>query len=112
MKKRQIILTLVTAALLGTAQSADACTGITLKSQDGHTIVARTIEWGGSDLNSQDVIVPRGHRQQSLLPGGNTDGMTFTARYGYVGLSVEQETFVAEGLNESGLSAGMFYFPA
>ena len=112
MKKRQIILTLVTAALLGTAQSADACTGITLKSQDGHTIVARTIEWGGSDLNSQYVIVPRGHRQQSLLPGGNTDGMTFTARYGYVGLSVEQETFVAEGLNEAGLSAGLFYFPA
>ena len=47
------------AALLGTAPiPADACTGITLKSQDGQTIVARTIEWGGSDLNSQYVIVP------------------------------------------------------
>ena len=112
MKKKQIILTLATAALLGAARPADACTGITLKSQDGHAIVARTIEWGGSDLNSQYVIVPRGHRQQSLLPGGGTDGMAFTARYGYVGLSVEQETFVAEGLNEAGLSAGLFYFPA
>ena len=101
------------AALLGTAPiPADACTGITLKSQDGQTIVARTIEWGGSDLNSQYVIVPRGYRQQSFLPGGTTDGMSFTARYGYVGLSVEQEQFVAEGLNEAGLSAGLFYFPA
>ncbi len=111
MKKRLSLLLVSAAALLGTTCPADACTGITLKSQDGHTIVARTIEWGGSDLNSQYVIVPRGYRQQSLLPGGGTDGMTFTARYGYVGLSVEQENFVAEGLNEAGLSAGLFYFP-
>ena len=101
------------ATLLGTFSiPADACTGITLKSQDGQTIVARTIEWGGSDLQSQYVIVPRGYRQQSFLPGGATDGMSFTARHGYVGLSVEQEQFVAEGLNEVGLSAGLFYFPA
>ena len=37
--------------------------------------------------------------------------MTFTARYGYVGLAVEQKEFIAEGLNEVGLSAGLFYFP-
>ena len=110
MKKRQIILTLVTAALLGTAQSADACTGITLKSQDGHTIVARTIEWGGSDLNSRYVVVPRGYRQHSMLPD-QKKGMLMPSRYGYVGLAVEMEQFVAEGINEAGLSAGLFYFP-
>lgn len=33
------------------------------------------------------------------------------AQYGYVGLSVEQKEFVVEGLNEAGLSAGLFYFP-
>ena len=37
--------------------------------------------------------------------------MRFTARYGYVGFAVEREEFVAEGLNEAGLSAGLFYFP-
>lgn len=88
----------------------DSCTGITLKSKEGITIVARTIEWGGSNLNSQYVIVPRGHTQQSYLPG-EVGGMTFTARYGYVGLAVEQKDFIAEGLNEAGLSAGLFYFP-
>lgn len=89
---------------------ATACTGITLTAADGSHVLARTIEWAGSDLNSRYVVVPRGHRQQSLVPGG-TDGMAFTARYGYVGLAVEQEAFVAEGLNEAGLSAGLFYFP-
>ena len=111
--RKTLSITLLAAALSGAAAlPADACTGITLKSKDGHTVVARTIEWGGSDLNSQYVVVPRGYRQQSLLPGGQTDGMNFTARYGYIGLSVEQEQFVAEGLNEAGLSAGLFYFPA
>ena len=37
------------------SQPANACTGITLKSKDGTTIVARTIEWGGSNLNSGSV---------------------------------------------------------
>lgn len=89
---------------------ANACTGITLTAKDSTKILARTIEWGGSDLNSQYVIVPRGYTAQSYIPGG-IDGMKFTAKYGYVGLAVEQKEFIAEGLNEKGLSAGLFYFP-
>ena len=93
------------------SQPATACTGITLKSKDGTTIVARTIEWGGSNLNSQYVIVPRGYTAQSYTPEG-INGMKFTARYGYVGLAVEQKEFIAEGVNEAGLPAGLFYFPS
>ena len=87
------------------------CTGITFNAKDGSHVVARTIEWGGSFLNSCYVVVPRGYTQQSYIPGGSTDGMVFTSRYGYVGFAVEQKEFVAEGLNEAGLSAGLFYFP-
>lgn len=90
--------------------SAAACTGITLKSKDGATVVARTIEWGGSYLKSQYVIVPRKYTEQSYTPDGK-GGMVFTTRYGYVGLAVEQKEFIAEGINEAGLSAGLFYFP-
>lgn len=110
MKKKLSLILLASVGLLASHIPTNACTGITLKSKDGNTIVARTIEWGGSDLNSQYVIVPRGHTEQSYTPEG-VNGMTFTARYGYVGLSVEQKEFVAEGLNEAGLSAGLFYFP-
>ncbi len=90
---------------------ADACTGITLTTADNSTVVARTIEWGGTNLNSEYVIVPRGYTEQSLLPDGKTDGLKFSALYGYVGLAVNQKEFVAEGINEAGLSAGLFYFP-
>lgn len=109
--KTRLSIILTAAILLSQSMPADACTGITLKSKDGSTIVARTIEWGGTFLNSQYVIVPRGYTERSYTPGGTQEGMTITARYGYVGLSVEQKDFVAEGINEVGLSAGLYYFP-
>ena len=101
----------ITAVGLWVPHTADACTGITLKSQDSATVLARTIEWGGSYLNSRYVVVPRGYVQQSYVPGGQKNGLEFTVVYGYVGIAVELEDFVADGLNEVGLAAGLFYFP-
>lgn len=110
MNYKSMLLGLMTAVAVFQPQPSQACTGITLTAKDSTRILARTIEWGGSDLNSCYVVVPRGYTTQSYVPGGQ-DGMKFTAKYGYVGLSVEQKEFVAEGLNEKGLSAGLFYFP-
>ena len=111
MVKKLLTLLIVTSAVVPQYHSIEACTGITLTAKDNTHILARTIEWGGSELNSQYVIVPRGYKQNSYTPAGTSSGMEFTARYGYVGLAVEQKEFVAEGLNEVGLSAGLFYFP-
>ena len=105
------IMTISTMAWLGAMTNADACTGITLHTLGGETVPARTIEWAGNDLESKYAIVPRGHKMQSMVPGGEVKGMTFAARYGFVGLAVQQPEFVVEGLNEAGLSAGLFYFP-
>ena len=90
--------------------SSYACTGITLKSKDGGTVAARTIEWAESVMNSLYVVVPRNQELQSLTPSG-TDGLKFKTKYGFVGLAVEQKEFMVEGVNEKGLSAGLFYFP-
>lgn len=69
--KIKLFAMLATAVLMASStQQARACTGITLKSADGTNIPARTIEWGGSDLNSKYVIVPRGYAQQSYVPAG------------------------------------------
>ena len=110
MKLNLFFISVVVGYMFWGTLSAMACTGITLKSQNGTAVVARTIEWGGSNLNSQYVIVPRGYSEQSFTPDGQ-NGMVFIARYGYVGLAVEQKEFIAEGINEAGLSAGLFYFP-
>lgn len=110
MKTKNIVPILIGALLGIFSPKVEACTGISLTSADGTKIVARTIEWGGTNLNSMYVIVPRGFTSQSYTPSG-VDGMMFTARHGYVGFAVQQQEFITEGLNERGLSAGLFYFP-
>ncbi len=101
----------VIATMLAFAK-AEACTGISLRTTKGEVFVGRTIEWALTPLNSGYVVVPRGHSQKALLSQETNGGMSFTSRYGYVGLTVEQPEFVMEGINEEGLSAGLFYFPA
>ena len=98
-------------ACLTLVQAANACTGITLKSRDDATIVARTMDWSRTENASMYVLVPRGHNQQSLLPDGTMDGLSFVSLYGYAGLAAEQPEFIIDGTNEAGLSAALFYFP-
>ena len=111
MKCAKSLAAIITCTAIGLVHNANACTGITLKAKDKSVVVARTLDWSGSEMSNMYVIVPRGHQSQSLLPNGGTDGMKFTSKYGYVGLAVEQPEFVVDGTNEAGLSAGLFYFP-
>ena len=87
-----------------------ACTGISTTSQDGCYIQARTIEGSDMDLPGQIVIIPRGQLLQSFTPT-DANGMKFTAKYGVVGLAVVRQEFIVEGINERGLSCGLFFFP-
>ncbi len=107
----KIFFTTTLSVCIALCQSASACTGITLKSKDNATVVARTVDWSGSEMNNLYTIVPRGHNQQSLLPDGTMDGLNFISLYGYAGIAVEQPEFVVDGTNEAGLSAALFYFP-
>ena len=94
----------------GVSLRLQACTGLSLRAGDGAFIQARTIEWGDSFLPSEYVIISRGQEQVSYTPTGK-NGLHFRAKYGVAGLAIIQPEFIAEGLNEAGLSAGLFYFP-
>lgn len=107
--KKLNLLFVMMLAIVGIHTKADSCTGITLKSNDGANIVARTVEWASGESPSDYLIVPQGYEKQSMLPDGTKTGMKYTAFFGYVGLA--SEDYVIEGLNQVGLSAGLFYFP-
>lgn len=96
-------------ACLLPAPDADACTGITLTAQDKAHIVARSIEWGASKLESRLVVSGRGRAVQTTAAEG--PGLSYVTRYGFVGVSILKDAYVVEGLNEKGLSAGLFFFP-
>ena len=105
--KKQTLLSLIAGAALLTSSlvPAAACTGIALTAKDGSYIQSRTIEWSEGPLVSQYVIIPRGQALRSMTPTGQ-NGLQYTAKYGVVGLAVVQKEFIAEGINEAGLSAG------
>lgn len=87
-----------------------ACTGISITTKDKKHIQARTIEWGESLLKSSIVITPREHKYQAVMPTGEK-GYSWEGRYGFVGASLVSDDYIGEGVNEKGLSAGMFFFP-
>ena len=98
-------------ALFALPARMEACTGIALSSANGARVLARTVEWAASPMQCGYAVVPRGYSQISFTPSGK-DGLKFKAKYGYVGIYTDYQDFVVEGVNESGLSAGLFFFPA
>ena len=89
---------------------ADACTGLSLKAKDGAVVYGRTMEWGSFDLNSQVVIVPRGHKFTAHTPD-KKPGLSWTGQYGFVGLDGLDAEVILDGMNEKGLAVGGFYHP-
>ena len=97
--------------LFGTyTTTVDACTGIRLSGADQGVVYGRTMEWGAFDLNSRVTIIPRGYKFIGLTPDGYT-GKKWIAKYGVVGLDMLEKPTLGDGMNEKGLTAGLFYHP-
>ena len=108
---KRLMLLFATVALTAIfATPSDACTGIALSARDGSRVVARTVEWAATPMQCGYMVCPRGHNFQSYTPSG-ANGMKYKSVYGFVGIYTEYEPFVVEGVNEAGLSAGLFFFP-
>jgi choloylglycine hydrolase len=89
--------------------NAPACTGITIKPKDGSIVFARTLEFG-MDLKSNILIVPRGKEYVGTAPG-DKPGLRWKTKYGIIGINAFDMPVIVDGLNEKGLSVGLFYFP-
>jgi choloylglycine hydrolase len=99
----------VTLLLSCVTRSALACTGIVLTAADGTVVRARTLEFA-IDLHSDVIMVPRGHAQMGTTPDGK-EGLRWKSKYAAVGANGLGMPVLFDGVNEKGLSAGLFYFP-
>jgi len=106
--RRTTILSLFVLAILHSS-SVPACTGITIKPKDGSIIFARTLEFA-VDLKSNILIVPKGKEFVGTAPG-DKPGLRWKTKYGVVGTNAFDLPVIVDGLNEKGLSVGLFYFP-
>jgi choloylglycine hydrolase len=107
---------LLIACAVGTALAlyqvpASACTGISLASDDGGVIVARTVEWAlGDAKHNQIVIFPRGKVFRAQTPDG-LNGMTWKGKFGLVSVGAYDQPHGPDAMNEMGLYVGVYYFP-
>jgi choloylglycine hydrolase len=95
---------------MGLVNSSVACTGLRLIAEDGSVVYGRSMEWGAFDLNSRVAIIPRGHEFSGHTPDGE-NGRKWTAKYGVLALDMLEHDWYTDGLNETGLAAGLFYHP-
>lgn len=98
--------------LLATYQEpATACTGISLMSEDGGVVVARTVEWAlGDAKHNQIVVFPRGKSYRAQTPDG-MNGKSWTGKHGLVSVSAYDQPYGPDAMNEKGLYVGVYYFP-
>jgi len=94
----------------GLTSNVDACTGLRLIAEDRGVVYGRTMEWGTFDLHSHVAVIPRGYAFQGETPDGR-NGKAWQGNYGVVGLDMIGKDVIADGMNEKGLAAGLFYHP-
>jgi choloylglycine hydrolase len=104
------LLAAIIAASLGLLPGrASACTTFRLQSKDGAWIVGRSQE-NAIPFDSQVMVVPRGYRFTGTRPD-QKPGMSWVARYGFVGMNTMAVDIPSDGMNEAGLSVGALSFP-
>lgn len=113
MKKISVVFAaLLTCALLALSMPGpvSACTAIRLRGADGTVAYGRTVEWGSLDFKSRLAVIPRGYEFCGQTPDGKP-GLKWKAKYGVVAFDGLKRNIFGDGMNETGLTAGLFYHP-
>ena len=76
---------------------AFGCTGIIIKTENGISIPARTMEFG-FDIRSKILAIPKGITLKFLSPIENKDGYTMTTKYGFAGMNAVEKNARQQGL--------------
>lgn len=108
--KTKSIRTMIVAIviMLFAGNTADACTGIMLKTKDGKTVSGRTLEFG-VEVSTSLIAVPMNY--QFIGKTDNGDGLKYKSKYSMTGIITYTDVNIADGMNSAGLSCGAFYFP-
>jgi len=106
---RKILTAALIAAFASATSPSFACTGISLKAGDGAAIRGRTLEFG-FPMQSKVIVIPAGKDFAGTLPDGGK-GLVYKSKYAIVGANALGLPVLLDGINDQGLSVGLFYFP-
>jgi choloylglycine hydrolase len=106
---RKVLTAALIAAFASATSPSFACTGISLKAADGAAIRGRTLEFG-FPMQSKVLVIPAGTELSGTLPDGGK-GLVYKSKYAMVGANALGMPVFLDGINDQGLSVGLFYFP-
>lgn len=86
------------------------CTGIRLMADNGAIVFARTLEFG-IDTKSNIIMVPRDQEITGSTQARDITGLKWKSKYAVIGANILNINGIVDGVNEQGLSGGLFYFP-
>jgi len=86
------------------------CTGIRLIAQNDSVVCARTLEFG-QDLQSNIIIIPRDYTFVGTTSFKKQEGLRWKSKYAAAGANALGVVALVDGVNETGLAGGLFYFP-
>jgi len=110
MKKMPMSILIILSLIPISPLTTKSCTSFIIKTQDGSPIYGRTMEWGAFDLESDLVLIPKNSAFTSEL-GGGKQGIAWRNKFGFVAINAVKKPFVMDGMNETGLTLGVLYFP-
>ncbi|MGE9291275.1 MAG: linear amide C-N hydrolase [Puniceicoccales bacterium] len=84
------------------------CTSLLFKTTDNRPLYGRTMEFG-VELHGQGFFTPRGFTSTCTGINGNP-GRTWSAQYAIAGMNALGMNSFTDGMNEKGLTGGIFYF--
>lgn len=97
------------ASILTFSTACWSCTGIQLQAKDGSFVNGRTVEFG-MPLDLSEMFIPHNYDFNGTLPDG-TPGLSYRSKYAAIGVITFGAPAIVDGVNEKGLTVGMFYFP-
>lgn len=86
-----------------------ACTDFVVQAKDGAIVNGRSLEFG-LDLKSTIRMYARGQKMISQGPG-QKPGVSWTSKFGYLGINLLGLNISFDGINETGLSFAYLWLP-
>src|SRR5947208_3502761 len=85
------------------------CTGIKLIAENNSIVYGRTLEFA-QEINSEIIFVPRNYNFIGISPD-QKNGLEWKTKYAAIGTNASEVNTIIDGINETGLAGGLFYFP-
>lgn len=86
-----------------------ACTDFVVQAEDGALVNGRSLEFA-PDLQNELKLFPRGEKRFSHSPDEKRS-LSWTSKYGFLGITCFGRDLLVDGMNEQGLSFGFLWLP-